>query len=289
LKPNRESLRRFAESVARPEPEIDLAEAALLMAADEYDGLDVAPYLARLDALARKADAEIPRRFSPRDRAWALSQFLFVRQGFAGDRADYYDPRNSHLNEVLDRKLGLPITLAVVLMAVGRRMDPPVAIHGIGMPAHFVARWGEPPGEVFFIDAFHRGEPLTERECAALIESQWGQELPVPPSAVPPSGPRLILRRILSNLRGAHLLRKDPESAIRAVERLVALDPGSAGDVQDLAALCRFVGRNDEAVGWLERYLQVAPDSPDAALVAVHLRKLRDVEGDGEGEGNGEG
>src|SRR5438128_2597262 len=149
-----------------PAADVDLAEVALLLAADEYPDLDVASYLARLDDLAARLRPQLVDELAV--NIAALSHFLFEDEGFAGNAVDYYDPRNSYFNDVLDRKLGIPITLSMLAMAIGRRVG--IDIVGVGLPGHFIAKAIHGSVEVLF-DPFHGGQILAPSECETLIES----------------------------------------------------------------------------------------------------------------------
>ena len=156
-------LQRLAQD---PADDVDVAEVALWLAVDEYPDLDVAAYLARLDELAEKAGPRLVGRLE--QIVAGLVQFLFVEEGFQGNADDYYDPRNSYLNEVIDRRLGIPITLAVIAMTVGRRAG--LEVVGVGLPGHFIAKAVHADEEVWF-DPFHDGQILTPSSCEQLIEA----------------------------------------------------------------------------------------------------------------------
>ena len=163
------SLSEFTAAVTRADADIPLARAALLIAAAEQPGLDVDKQLARLDDLA---DTAAPGRDGGDDlrRLHRLREFLFEEQGFAGDRTDYFDPRNSYLNHVLDRRLGIPITLSLVLIEVGRRLG--LDMEGVGLPGHFITgvRIG---GEHVLLDPFNRGALLTVETCGEVVGARW--------------------------------------------------------------------------------------------------------------------
>src|SRR4051794_30579999 len=192
---------RFAELVQGDEDAIPLDEAALLIAAHAYPDLDVAAERGRLDALAARC---------PGDELDVLLEYLFGELGFTGNRHEYYDPRNSFLNEVVDRRLGIPITLAVVTMEVGRRIGVPLL--GVGMPGHFLVRYGP-----VVIDPFTGGRRLSEDDCRNLLAATGGVELDQ--SFLAPVGTRAILARMLANLKQVYLQAGDT----RSLEWVVAL------------------------------------------------------------------
>ena len=221
---------RFAELLARPEPEIALDEAALLIAAHAHPGLDLSARRGQLDELATPAAG-----FS----ATELSTYLFVTERFAGNTADYGDPRNSYLDDVLDRRLGIPITLSVVMLEVGRRCG--LQLHGVGMPGHFLVGGGA--GEWF--DPFHAGARLDLAGCAALFaQTHIGARFR--PQFLMPVGPRAIVERMLANLQHT-LLQRDPRSVVW-VTRLRLRIPGiTLSQRGDLAGLLGRLGQFAEA------------------------------------------
>jgi len=164
----------FARLVSRPEPAIDLAEAAFLIAKEEYPDLDIAQYLSHLDAMAadvrsRPGGVEDPLRLFT-----GLGDYLFREQGFRGNTEDYYDPRNSFLNEVLDRRTGIPITLSAVYMEVGRRLG--LRLHGVGMPGHFLVKYVGPNEEII-VDPFHGGAIVSPADCQRILDPHAANEV----------------------------------------------------------------------------------------------------------------
>ena len=219
---NPSALEQFA--VAAGCDEIDLAQMALLIAAAEYPDLDVKEELRALDSLAAGACRSIGQERDPLARANALSEYLFDEVGFRGNREDYYDPRNSFLNEVLSRRLGIPITLSLVYLEVGNRLGVPLV--GVGMPGHFMVRISS-GHEDLVIDPFHRGILLSEKECAQRLQEVAGAAVPWDRSYLAPVSNRELIERILLNLRGIYLRRHDQPRALRATEWLLALQSQS--------------------------------------------------------------
>ncbi len=250
---------RFGELVARPEAEIPLDEAAVLIGAHAVPGLDVAHQLARLDELAGTC---------PAATLDGLCRHLFDDLGFAGNRDDYLDPRNSYLHEVLDRRTGIPISLSVVVLEVGRRLGVPLA--GVGMPAHFLVRHlGEP---ATFLDPFDGGVRLTESDCEAIFRVLGGTGTWVP-AYLDPVGPRAILTRMLVNLQGI-FMPKDLHSAAWVL-RLRLLIPGL--ELAERVALARglgSLGQFDAAGAALEGAAAVAP-AEAADRLRAQARALR--------------
>ncbi|HET9441676.1 MAG TPA: transglutaminase-like domain-containing protein [Acidimicrobiales bacterium] len=256
---------RFAELVNRPEDVLakSLDEAALLVAAHARPGLelDVDAYLSRLDDLAAACAAPVLEE---------LLTHLFLVEGFRGNTHEYYDPRNSYLDEVLDRRLGIPLTLGVVLIEVGRRLG--IELAGVAMPRHFMVRL---PGEpVVLIDPFDGGRIMTGADCEARFRATTGGDVPFDPAYLEPVGPVAILRRMLANLRQIHASRRD-SLAVEWVLRLRSFLPGGTPEEESeragvLVALARF----DEAADVLEGMADEAP-APRAGQLAAQARRLR--------------
>ena len=224
---------RFAECVLAPEPGFPLAEAALLIAAHDHP-VDVAAQLAALDALARDAP----------DSPELLARYLFVDLGFAGNEVDFADPRNSYLDEVLRRRLGIPITLSVLMLEVGHRRG--LALEGVGMPGHFLVR----ADDGAFYDPFHSGLRLDEDGCRRIFEATRGA-LPFLAEYLAPVGPRAILARMLANLVQSSVGR-DPVTAVWATRLRLCIPGLSLGERRSGAALLGRLGRFAEAATALD-------------------------------------
>jgi regulator of sirC expression with transglutaminase-like and TPR domain len=248
---------RFTELLARPEADIALDEAALLIAAHAHPELDVDARLAQLDALGARAAGM---------SAGELATLLFVDEGFRGNEDDYGDPRNSFLDDVLDRRLGIPITLSVVMLEVGRRCG--LQLHGVGMPGHFLV--GGAPGEWF--DPFHQGARLDLAGCAALFAASHSNAR-FRPQFLMPVGPRLIVQRMLANLQHSYQQR-DPRAAVW-VARLQLRVPGiTLSQRGDLAGVLGRLGQFAEAARELDVLAEHLPGEGGerAAAAAVALR-----------------
>lgn len=209
---------RFAELVNGPEAAIPLDEATLVIAATAEPGLDVAAYLGKLDDLA--AGCRNPTLDG-------VIMHLFRRDGFVGDATSYYDPRNSFLNHVLDRRRGIPISLSIVTMEVGRRLGVPTS--GVGMPGHFLLRDKVDPA--VFVDPFHHGRILDAAECERLWRRQSGGRGEFSPDWLEPIGKRSILARVLANLKAIYGARRDL-GALRWVMTLRCSIPGLDEDAE---------------------------------------------------------
>ena len=269
-----EILDRLEAAGRRPDAEIDLGETALLFAAAEYPDLDLAHEAGLFDSLARAASRGSINGDSPLGAANALSRFLFDDLGFSGNQQDYYDPRNSYVNEVLKRRLGIPITLSLVYMEVGRRVGVPM--EGVGLPGHFLMRHAEEPG--LFVDAFHGGLLLSREECVQRFRDLTHPDEPWSDQYLAPIGKRDMLTRMLRNLKVAHLRRKDNERALFTATMLIRLRPDLAEERRDRGVVQSRLGRYAEAIEDLRGYLDQAPASADAEAVRElvdHLERLR--------------
>lgn len=262
----------FARAVTCPDAEVDLARAALLMAKEEYPCLDVAAYLGQLDALAEEARPQVQSLAAPRDALAALNACLFEAHGFRGNTADYYDPRNSFLNEVLDRRMGIPITLAIVYLEVGRRLG--LVVEGVGMPGHFLVRQraGE---EALLLDPFNAGKLLSVEDCQGLLDRIFHGKVAFEPRFLDTVSPRQILTRMLHNLKVIYFNARDYEHAVSVVERLLVLHPDSAAEVRDRGLLLSQLKAYAAAARDLERYLRMAAGAEDTDVIRSHLRSLR--------------
>lgn len=261
----------FARRVRRADSAIDLAAAALEIARVEHPELDARPSLAELDRLAAAARAEGWER-DPLRRLHRLREFLFEEQGFQGNAADYYDPRNSCLNDVLERRRGIPITLSLVLVEVGRRLD--LALHGIGLPAHFIVGF-QGGGCRVLLDPFHGGAVLTPEGCQEVVSRAVGRRVAIREEHLVPVTKRQFLARMLNNLKAIYFKRQAWDKALGVAERLHLLDPDNASELRDRGAALVHLGELQRAACDWESYLQSCPEAPDAEAVRARLRRVR--------------
>jgi regulator of sirC expression with transglutaminase-like and TPR domain len=243
-----------------PDHPIDLARVALLIAHDAYPQMNPWAYLHRLDRLADKIRNRL--KGSLEARTAELSSFLFEECGFAGNTEHYYDPRNSYLNKVLDRQIGLPISLSLVAMAVGNRAGLPVV--GVALPGHFVAKAVGSNGDQVLFDPFNGGSFLDPDGCEALVTAITGRPFEVTPEALAATSPGAIILRMLNNLKTAYLADRSHLRAARIARRLTQLLPDDSTQQRDLGLLLVQAGRFGSAIDPLKRYLSEAPDSGDA-------------------------
>ncbi|MBI3654360.1 MAG: transglutaminase family protein [Acidobacteria bacterium] len=263
---------RFTESISRSENDIPLAEAALLIAAEEYPRLDVALYLEKLERLGDRVRERAAQAQNALEVLACLNTSLFDELGFQGNRENYYDPRNSFLNEVIDRRIGIPITLSVVYIEVARQSG--FALHGIGLPGHFIVGYLQPP-ENLFIDVFNGGRLLGENALADLVAGMSGGKLAFHPSQLLPVTKKQIITRMLANLLGIYSGSQDYSRAVATIERILILMPESLAHQRDYGLLLAQLGKTSKAIEQLETYLQQMPEATDAETITEQIKKLK--------------
>jgi regulator of sirC expression with transglutaminase-like and TPR domain len=267
-----EARARFAALASQHENEIELDRAALLIAAEEYPALEVETYLRRLDDLAAQAQASVAGATDALTRAQVLSDFLASDLKFNGNREKYFDARNSFLNEVLDRRTGIPITLSVVYLEIARRLG--IRLYGVGMPGHFLIKSVEADQEIF-IDPFHAGRLLTQDNCREMIEELYGGRLRFQPEFLAAVTKRQILTRMLQNLKGIYSGLRDYPKTLAAIERLLLLNPGDSAEIRDRGGVYQAMGRYAESLADLQDYLRRQPQAEDAEKIKEMIQQTR--------------
>ncbi len=262
-----------AFSAAVPEfAEPDLWAGAVAIAAERHVSLDAAALSRRLDDLVEGARRAVPPDAAVPDRVGRLAAYLHGDLGFRGNAEAYGDPRNSYLPDVLDRRLGIPVTLAVLWIAVGSRIG--LRVSGVGLPLHFVARCECEAGPPVFIDAFH-GTVLDRDGCVRLVARAAGREVRLPDRAFRPLRSRDILVRMLKNLRGIHEAAGNLHGALAAVDRILRLAPLDPGTWRERAALLARLSRWGAAARAVSRALALDPSAPDRATLETFRRELQ--------------
>ncbi len=250
--------------------EIDLGGAALAVARIEYPDLVAERSLARLDELAaRSAAAKIGDRRRALER---LSEFLFHEKGFRGNADDYYDPRNSCLNDVLDRQLGIPITLSVLVMEVGRRVG--LEIQGIGLPGHFCVG-ARVDDELVLLDPFGGGRRLERAEAEAIASRAVGRQVELTDAHFVAATKPQIVVRMLRNLQSIYARREDWAKALAVIDRLLVVEAGAPTHVRDRGTVLVKLGELHRGASEWERYLTRYPQARDAAAFKEELRRVR--------------
>jgi regulator of sirC expression with transglutaminase-like and TPR domain len=262
--------RQLIDMVDRPEDEVDLARASLLVACEEYPELEVDRYLERIDTMADGLRGRLGD--SPHTAIAALNRVLFDEQGFTGNTREYYDPRNSFLNDVLDRRTGIPITLSTIYIAVGRRAG--AAVEGIGLPGHFVVRVSTPAGEAL-ADPFHRGTVLTPQDCQERLDRIYAGRVRMAAGMLEACPTRAVLSRTVRNLKAIYLKAEDHERALRTAELLVLLNPGVVEEVRDRGLVLAALECYALAAADLEEFVAAAPQAPEADQIRAKIAELR--------------
>ncbi len=263
---------QFAELVSRDETTLELDRAALLIAAGEYPRLDVEEYLAELDAFADMARARDDAFADPLVRIRRLSNLLFDELQFRGNAEKYYDARNSFLNDVIDRRLGLPITLSVVMIEIGRRIG--LKLFGVGMPGHFMAKYADDEQEIF-VDPFHGGRIVNEERCQDMVSEMYKGQMKFHPSFLYAVGKKQILARMLQNLKGIYSRAKNYHQTLAMIELALLVNPEALAEIRDRGMVCFALGKYGQARMDFEEYLRRSPQADDASEIKKRLIQLR--------------
>jgi regulator of sirC expression with transglutaminase-like and TPR domain len=266
--------RSFAEIAALDEEAWSLDRAALTMALEEYPDLKIQDYVRRLDTFAARAQAFIGVEGTPVNVIESINKVLFVQEGLRGNSEDYYDPRNSYLNEVLDRKLGIPISLSVIYMEVAKRIG--FAIDGIGFPGRFLIKHVA-KGREIVIDAYNLGRILTPHDCQELLDKIYNGTASLNSAMLQPMGKRAIITRMLFNLKGIYTQKEQFYKAISVVDKILMVNPGTPSEIRDRGILYMQTSLFAKAVADLEFYLARAVAPEDVSYVQNHLKMLRRV------------
>jgi regulator of sirC expression with transglutaminase-like and TPR domain len=254
--------------------QVDLLRAALVIAQTEYPELEIETYVTRVDDLARHVALEVPDVNSQRSVV-ALNHVLFSQAGLRGNRDDYYDPRNSFLNDVLDRGLGIPITLSLVYMEVARRVRFTLA--GVGMPGHFLLKHVAENGQEILIDCFNRGDILSHQDCQHRLDEIYSGQMALRPEFLHPISRRQILTRMLNNLKTVYLSTRNFRKALPIADLILLIYPRSAEDVKQRALLRYSLNLHKLAAEDLDEYLRISPEASDADEVrqmALSIRRM---------------
>ena len=266
-------LERFSALLCRED--FDLAEACLLIAQDAYPDLDIAHYLARVDALAATAKRRLSSDAFPEQKIVVLNRYLFNELGFCGNAGDYYDPRNSYLNEVLERRTGIPITLSILYMEIGRRLG--LRLQGVSFPGHFLVKLRVTGGQLV-LDPFCGGEAQSQSDLRArlarVLPQREADTLPLS-QFLQAATARQILARLLRNLKGIYLQSGEAQNTLGVMQRMVMVVPHAAEEVRDRGLAYYRLDCFRAALGDLQDYLDRRPDAPDADEIRGKAAALR--------------
>jgi regulator of sirC expression with transglutaminase-like and TPR domain len=273
------ALEPFAQLVGRDDARIDLARACLMIAQDAYPGLDVERYLGEIERMAMRLRGRMPQTYGGEERVVALNQFLYEDLGYWGNTDDYYDPRNSYLNEVIERKTGIPITLSILYMELGRRIGLPLA--GVSFPGHFLVRL-RLRGGMLVLDPFAGGAPQSEAELRERVkrvipdgvaDNLPASELPLDQFLEPASN-RQILSRLLRNLKGIYRETDKPERMLDVLNRMLLVTPDASGELRDRGYVYQRLECYRAALKDLTDYAEREPAAPDMDDVRVKVVEL---------------
>jgi regulator of sirC expression with transglutaminase-like and TPR domain len=261
----------LGEAIQKSERDLELGRAVLLIAQEEYPQLPVERYMMQFDALAESAKDRLDDETAGPVVLRELIHTLYEREGFRGNKDAYHDPRNSLLNDVLDRRLGIPLTLGIVLLEVGWRLELP--LEGVNFPGRFLVRY-RGASEHLLVDPFDNGKIRFEDEAQELLDQVYGGMVRMQDQFLRSATKRDMIHRLLVDLKGLYVNVHDDERALAVIERLLLLWPDSPGEQRDRGMLLVKLGRASEAKAQLEEYLEFAPQAADAARIRSLVRRL---------------
>jgi len=265
------SRRRLVELLRQDDP-LDVVEAALVIASEDFPSLDIEHELQRVRLVAAEGARRVFEETNPFARADGLRQYLFEDLGFQGDTDNYNDPNNCYLHEVMNRRMGIPLTLSLLFIEVARAAGFQAV--GIGLPGHFIVRvrW---QNRDLLVDPYHGGEIISEEDCRELVGRTTGRPSLFRRELLHGANGRQMLSRLLLNLKHIHLERQDYARSLGVVERLLMLSPNDPGEIRDRGLLKAHLGRPGAAIADLETYLTRSPKAPDAESVRGRVSWLR--------------
>jgi len=261
----------FYQEISQPDDKINLANAALYIAQEEYPDLDPSEYVNALDTMALELKERMSVEPYPLRIIQSINQYLYDDLGFKGNTTDYSDPRNSFLNEVIDRRIGIPITLSLIYLEVARRLD--FSMVGVGMPGHFLIR-PEFEDVGIFVDAFDSGSIMFAEDCQKRLKEIYGEPVELEEEFLAPVTSRQFLVRMLTNLKIIYVNRQEWEKALAAVERILLLFPDVPMELRDRGLIHYQLGHWTTAGEDLENYLLKVPTASDAPKIRLLLNLL---------------
>jgi regulator of sirC expression with transglutaminase-like and TPR domain len=265
---------RLTALLERPEDSICLAEAALLVAEGQYPGLDLEDYLGRIDGYARELQERLGDDAGPTARLGALNQYLFQELGFAPDTDNYYDPRNSFLNDVLERRRGIPLSLSILYIAVGRRLG--LDLRGVSFPGHFLVKCAV-DGGVVVLDPYYRGLSLSLEDLQKRLREVRGGEVSraIVSEMLVSAAPREVMVRMLRNLKSIYLKAQRFNDALAVLEWIVPLAPAEHEEVRDRGIVYQELECFRAALADFERYVAREPKAPDAEAIRGRIVEMQ--------------
>jgi regulator of sirC expression with transglutaminase-like and TPR domain len=272
----------FARIVALDDDHIDLGEAALLIAKDEYPNLDVKKYLKRLDLMAQHLKEVIGNQTDPKTVIKLINKYLFEELGFEGNRQEHADPKNSFLNDVLDRKKGLPITLSLIYIELARRLKLP--IYGVGLPLHFIVKYKTADNiadnkaikdikdiKDIYIDPYNFGAILSEADCKSKVSELYVGKVEFKKEFLDVVSKKQILVRMLNNLRAIYYSRAEYRKLEQVVKRILLITPDSPEDTKLMGFLRYGTSDYPRALWYFKRYLHLEPNALDADQIRRYI------------------
>ncbi|MGF1482261.1 MAG: SirB1 family protein [Cyanophyceae cyanobacterium] len=262
---------QFEQECQLPDEQINLAKAALCFAGLEYPDLELGEYLNALDTMAQELQERLPETDYPLKILQSINQYLFGNLGFRGNTADYYDPRNSFLNDVINRRVGIPITLCVIYLEVAQRIDFPMV--GIGMPGHFLIRPDFAEAGIY-VDPFEQGEILFEQDCQERLQQIYRHPVQIQPHFLATVSKRQILARMLTNLKLIYLNGQQLTKAIAIINLLLLALPSRSQEIRDRGILYYQLNQWQQAAQDLAAYLAMMPEADDADIIRQILSEI---------------
>lgn len=272
----------FTTLILGDEASIDLAHAALLIAAEEYPNLDLSQYMTRLEDLAAQVRQRLEKQPASQpttinecfDILHAMNGVLFGQERFRGNRIDYYNPQNSFLNRVLERRLGIPLTLSLVYIEVGKRLGLHIA--GVGMPFHFIVRC-ELLESSIYIDPYEKGKFLSEQDCRQRLAQVFKNPEDFDPTWLEPLSSRQLLVRMLANLKHIYIHKGDFQRALMACDRILLLNPTLPVELRDRGVVHFHLKHYSRAIHDLGTYIELAPLADDVEEVRQQVKIIRQL------------
>ncbi|MGD1804139.1 SirB1 family protein [Dapis sp. BLCC M126] len=261
----------FDSEINQSDEKIDLAKAALYLALEDDQKFDPDEYLNALDTMANEVQETLPETLYPLKIIKSINNYLYNDLGFTGNTIDYYDPRNSCLNQVIERRTGIPITLSLVYLEIAKRINFPMV--GIGMPGHFLIRPDFEEAGIY-VDAFKQGEILFPQDCQERLVQIYGQPVELQPQFLATVSNKQFLTRMLTNLKAIYLNRNEGLKAIAAIDRILLLFPNAVMEKRDRGVLYYQLNLWAEARQDLESYLVNLPQADDAEIIRQLLAKM---------------
>jgi regulator of sirC expression with transglutaminase-like and TPR domain len=264
----------FELGLGQREEGINLANTTLLLAkCVEYPDLIVDEYLSRIEKMAAEIESRLGSDArNPNSLIDLINDYLFVEQGFHGNEDDYYDPRNSFLNEVIDRKTGIPITLSTLYIELAGRVG--LTLGGVSFPGHFIVKFSE-LGDDILIDPFNRGRILSEGNCQDILNRMYAGRVQFKREMLAISTKKQILSRMLNNLKGIYVNSQNHQKALSVVELILQLNPDNYSEIRDRGLLYYKLECYSQALHDLECYLSLSPDAPDSEMLLNIVSRLR--------------